>query len=187
MKLMPPYDQIVPVPRPAVLPPKARGAPPVTLVLDLDETLVHCSVEEVPNPDLVFPVRGSAWKRRPPASSAPSPPPCFQVEFNGVVYQVFVRKRPGMDAFLRRVSRSFEVIVFTASQQVYAEKLLDKLDPKGTLIQCGASGWKGGGGGRRAVALWRHSCCGPYAAALRAPCAATACTAMRAWSLRATS
>jgi CTD small phosphatase-like protein 2 len=27
-----------------------------TLVLDLDETLVHCTVEPVPKPDLIFPV-----------------------------------------------------------------------------------------------------------------------------------
>ncbi len=30
--------------------------PRTTLVLDLDETLVHCTVEPIPKPDLVFPV-----------------------------------------------------------------------------------------------------------------------------------
>ena len=28
----------------------------ITLVLDLDETLVHCTVEPIPKPDLIFPV-----------------------------------------------------------------------------------------------------------------------------------
>lgn len=70
---------------------------PITLVLDLDETLVHCTVEPVPDPDMVFPV-----------------------EFNGVQYQVHVRKRPHLEEFLLRVSKMFEVVVFTASQQVGA-------------------------------------------------------------------
>lgn len=36
-------------------PPPAHHSKP-TLVLDLDETLVHCTVEPVPKPDLIFPV-----------------------------------------------------------------------------------------------------------------------------------
>ncbi len=36
------------------LPPVNHCRP--TLVLDLDETLVHCTVEPVPKPDLIFPV-----------------------------------------------------------------------------------------------------------------------------------
>ena len=66
-----------------------------TLALDLDETLVHCTVEPIPKPDLTFPVT-----------------------FNGTFYQVYVRKRPYLDYFLETVSKSFEVIVFTASQKV---------------------------------------------------------------------
>lgn len=78
-----------------------------TLVLDLDETLVHCSVEPTSNSDFTFPVT-----------------------YNTVNYQVYVKKRPYVDYFLESVSKEFEVIVFTASQQVYADRLLDYLDPQ---------------------------------------------------------
>ncbi|CAM9432784.1 unnamed protein product, partial [Heterosigma akashiwo] len=83
-----------------------------TLVLDLDETLVHCSVQPTPEADLVFPVL-----------------------FNGATYRVHVRKRPHLDAFLRRARRLFEVVVFTASQRVYADALLDRLDPGRRLVE----------------------------------------------------
>ena len=50
---LPPYKSVVPVARPAVLPKKTRKLPPISLVLDLDETLVHCNVEPIPDADLV--------------------------------------------------------------------------------------------------------------------------------------
>jgi TFIIF-interacting CTD phosphatase-like protein len=68
------------------LPPKSVEIQKRTLVLDLDETLVHCCVEPIENPDLVFPVT-----------------------FNGNFYQVYVRKRPHLDRFLEIVSERFEV------------------------------------------------------------------------------
>jgi Dullard-like phosphatase family protein len=83
-----------------------------TLTLDLDETLVHCSVEPIPKPDIVFPVN-----------------------FNGVPYKIYARKRPYLDYFLQTVATQFEVIVFTASQKIYADKLLDFIDPTGTLVK----------------------------------------------------
>jgi CTD small phosphatase-like protein 2 len=88
-----------------------RSAPEVNLVLDLDETLVHCCVDPIPDADLTFPVN-----------------------FNGQNYTVYVRKRPHLDKFFALIAGKFEVTVFTASQQVYAERLLNLLDPEGKHI-----------------------------------------------------
>uniref|UniRef100_A0A7S1G7R3 FCP1 homology domain-containing protein n=1 Tax=Bicosoecida sp. CB-2014 TaxID=1486930 RepID=A0A7S1G7R3_9STRA len=112
IKCLPRYEEVVPTARELVLPRKSRSGPRLSLVLDLDETLVHCSVEPIEDADLTFPV-----------------------EFNGQTYEVFVRKRPYLDHFLEWCASKYEVTVFTASQKVYAEKLLDLLDPRGRLVK----------------------------------------------------
>lgn len=109
IKSLPPYDVVKSLRPPIPLPAKDKDDPPISLVLDLDETLVHCTVEPVDDADLVFPV-----------------------VFHGMTYQVHVRLRPHLFTFLERIKDKYEVIVFTASQQVYADELLNLIDP-GTL------------------------------------------------------
>ena len=107
IKYLPQYHTVVPNPYHKIcLPPKDPGDPPISLVLDLDETLVHCTVEPIADADMTFPV-----------------------VFNGVEYKVHVRIRPFLMDFLEAVSERFEVVVFTASQEVYANELLDRIDP----------------------------------------------------------
>ena len=107
IKRLPIYSSVAPFEERIHLPPKDEDDPRQTLVLDLDETLVHCTVEpNTPNVDMVFPV-----------------------VFHGMEYQVHVRKRPYLKEFLERVYKEFEVVVFTASQRVYADELLNRIDP----------------------------------------------------------
>eukprot|EP00457_Paulinella_chromatophora_P016335 gb/GEZN01017114.1/.p1 GENE.gb/GEZN01017114.1/~~gb/GEZN01017114.1/.p1 ORF type:complete len:181 (+),score=30.01 gb/GEZN01017114.1/:254-796(+) len=81
-----------------------------TLVLDLDETLVHSSFTKINDADFEI-----------------------SIELDGSVYQVFVRKRPGVDEFMKWIADRFEVVIFTASLAKYADPLLDILDKDGIV------------------------------------------------------
>lgn len=58
----------------------------------------------------------------------------LEVFFNMKNHTVYVRKRPYLKMFLEKVAQMFEVVIFTASQRIYAEQLIDKLDPDGKYI-----------------------------------------------------
>ncbi|KAL3943431.1 MAG: hypothetical protein SGBAC_002513 [Bacillariaceae sp.] len=75
------------------------------LVLDLDETLVHSSFRPVANSDFVIPV-----------------------EIENVTHLVYVAKRPGVDEFLLEMAKHYEIVIYTASLNKYADPLLDLLD-----------------------------------------------------------
>jgi hypothetical protein len=57
IKTLPPLEQCIPKYRPALLPRQTRQCKLKTLVLDLDETLVHSSLEQTSTPDFSFDVR----------------------------------------------------------------------------------------------------------------------------------
>uniref|UniRef100_A0A6U2GHI8 FCP1 homology domain-containing protein n=2 Tax=Hemiselmis andersenii TaxID=464988 RepID=A0A6U2GHI8_HEMAN len=86
----------------------------MTLVLDLDETLVHSS-----------PKRLFRYDYKIHIATADSPVGCW----------FFVAKRPHIDRFLRAVSRWFEIVVFTASLQHYADPVIDLIDPDGLVCR----------------------------------------------------
>ncbi|XP_010916070.1 uncharacterized protein [Elaeis guineensis] len=96
---------------PAFLPKEIGRKKSVTLVLDLDETLVHSTLEHCDDADFTFPVF-----------------------FNMKQHTVYVRRRPYLQIFLEKVAQMFEIVIFTASQSIYAEQLLNILDPDRKLI-----------------------------------------------------
>lgn len=49
-------------------------------------------------------------------------------------HTVYVKQRPYLRTFLEKVSEMFHIVIFTASQSIYAKKLLDILDPDGKII-----------------------------------------------------
>lgn len=92
-------------------PPRAPKLTPKTLVLDLDETLIHST-------------------SRPYSSASRSGLKVRVVEVvlegRSTVYTVY--KRPWVDFFLRKVSTWYTVIIFTASLPEYADPVIDWLD-----------------------------------------------------------
>jgi len=72
-----------------------------TLVLDLDETLVHSSFSIIEDATFIFPI---------------------QVDLK--TCNVFVKVRPGAQFFIEEVSKYYEIIIYTASISRYAEPLL---------------------------------------------------------------
>lgn len=58
----------------------------------------------------------------------------FTVFFDMKEHTVYVKQRPYLHTFLERVAKIFEVVIFTASQSIYAEQLLDIVDRDGKLI-----------------------------------------------------
>jgi len=64
----------------------------------------------------------------------------FVLRFGGakiedVVHFVYVAKRPGVDEFLTEMAKHYEIVVYTASLNKYADPLLDLLDPN-RVIRC---------------------------------------------------
>ncbi|XP_060791503.1 CTD nuclear envelope phosphatase 1B isoform X2 [Neoarius graeffei] len=83
------------------------------LVLDLDETLIHSHHDVILRP-----------------SVRPGTPPDFilKVVIDKHPVRFFVHKRPHVDFFLEVVSQWYELVVFTASMEIYGSAVADKLD-----------------------------------------------------------
>lgn len=81
-----------------------------TLLLDLDETLIHTNSEMV-DPEKLIPIPGDHM----------NPP-------------IRLKIRPHARKFLRRMKEHYEILVFTASCSAYAQLVVKELDPENKII-----------------------------------------------------
>ena len=79
-----------------------------TLILDLDETLVHSAFKSFYSKEDIV----------------------FNMQFDGKQHTIHVLKRPYVDEFLDKMSKLYEIVIFTALISDYANPLLNKLDPR---------------------------------------------------------
>ena len=81
-----------------LLPPKEKKYEnKKTLILDLDETLVHSSFMPFERSDIVL-----------------------KVDFDDAIYNIFVLVRPEVGLFLSEMASYYEIVIFTASLSKYA-------------------------------------------------------------------
>ena len=83
-----------------------------TIIFDLDETLIHCNESHTMPCDIILNIKF----------------PTGEVVDAGVNVRYFARE------ILAELSKICEVIVFTASHECYANKVLNYLDPENVLI-----------------------------------------------------
>ncbi|XP_008480847.1 CTD nuclear envelope phosphatase 1 homolog isoform X1 [Diaphorina citri] len=90
------------------------------LVLDLDETLIHSHHDGITRPTV-----------------KPGTPPDFvlKVTIDRHPVRFFVHKRPHVDFFLDIVSQWYELVVFTASMEIYGAAVADKLDARRHILR----------------------------------------------------
>ena len=87
------------------LPPKETNKK--TLVLDLDETLVHSQFFEFSIPSDIT----------------------IKIEIEKEIYDIHVLVRPGVEKFIETMKDYYEIIIFTASISKYADILMNIIDP----------------------------------------------------------
>lgn len=119
----------------------ATAVPPLIVVLDLDECLIHStdfSSSAAGGLSAAGVGLGAAAVRqdeacRPGVAPAGDGVQSFRTEFadvtEGETASCLVLKRKGVDEFLDSCCANFETYVFTAGTKVYADAILDKLDP----------------------------------------------------------
>jgi len=92
-----------------------------TLVLDLDETLIHSHHN------------GNTMRKTEPPTKAPDF--VLKVQIDNSQIEFYVHKRPYLDYFLSVISQWYDLVVFTASLEIYGTLVADKLDRKRNIFR----------------------------------------------------
>ena len=95
------------------VPKKKRKSQKPTIVLDMDETMIHSAHEH----------SADVFKQ----ISIPVTPETkdLRVDFSSDSIQIYVMARPGLFEFLFRIGQLYEIIAWTLAPQAYAEVALD--------------------------------------------------------------
>ena len=91
----------------------------LTVVLDLDETLVHSNMG-----------RNDGFRQDEERKEDVDQSYADSFEVHVFSESFRVHKRPGLDQFLREASQHYELVCFTAGVEEYAQVLMDAIDPK---------------------------------------------------------
>ena len=91
------------------------------LLLDMDETLIHAATTVDIEINQVY---------------GPDARPDFYTSFedSSNVIQIGVFKRPFLRQLLERAAPHFQICIYTASEKMYADAILDVLDPHRTIF-----------------------------------------------------
>lgn len=95
------------------LPRSKADAGKKTLIVDIDETIIHCEEDPTKPYDIMLPI---------------------EIE-NGGTAEAYITIRPYAISFLKRMAKHFEIIAFTASHESYADVVLDEIDPGREIIR----------------------------------------------------
>ena len=96
---------------PNLLPPKdPKDKKKITLVLDIDETLIHSSFIATPNTDFHF-----------------------YLSNESSTFDIYVCIRPGVKQFLTTLGKYYELVAFTSASKNYADQILNVIDPDGII------------------------------------------------------
>ncbi|GBG27774.1 Mitochondrial import inner membrane translocase subunit tim50 [Hondaea fermentalgiana] len=110
--------------RPAIPPQAPQDKGKLTVVLDVDETLIHSRLS----------AHQEQFRQAEERKEATVAVEEFTITLaDGEI--VRVNKRPGLDKFLAYASEHYELFAYTAGLEEYARPLLDWLDPKGTIFR----------------------------------------------------
>ena len=111
--------------------PRNAKFPQKTLVLDLDETLIHSlakggrmSSGHMVEVKLSIPMSTALTPGGPQTTLGPQHP---------ILY--YVHKRPHCDEFLRKICKWYKLVIFTASVQEYADAVIDWLEQERKYFQ----------------------------------------------------
>lgn len=109
---------------PYIPPQKPEDKGKLTVVLDIDETLIHSRLSTIQ----------SKFRQDEDRQMDVNSLDEFVITLRDGE-EVRVNKRPGLDSFLQEASKNFELIAYTAGLEEYAHALLDHLDPTGSIFR----------------------------------------------------